>query len=458
LGHLSTERTHNIFGETIRETARYETDMLYHTEYNRDKLGRITQRVETIEGITTTIDYRYDMAERLIEVKQNGMVTEAYAYDGNGNRLTAQTENGITNGSYDNQDRLIQYGNNTYDYTANGELLSKDNNGKITQYQYDVLGNLRSVHLPEGQQIEYLIDARNRRIGKKVNGILTQGFLYQDSFNPIAELDGEGNVVARFVYGSKANIPDYMVKNGSAYHILSDHLGSPRLVVDINTGYVAQRMDYDAFGDIIFDSTPGFQPFGFAGGIYDLDTKLTRFGARDYDAQIGRWTAKDPILFDGGDTNLYGYVLNDPMNLNDPKGLSPSFGDCLVECLANHWLGALIAGTMVVAGQPTQNKPFVTKPVEGRPGSRGASEKSSVATKWLYKSKIAKKLGLRTTLPKGIRVWTPTTAVPHSTSNKIGHIIARWVPWVGWGILAYESIGIALCVYSCMEDEEGVCH
>lgn len=46
-----------------------------------------------------------------------------------------------------------------------------------------------------------------------------------------------------------------------------------------------------------------------------------RFGARDYDAETGRWTAKDPILFAGGDTNLYGYVLNDPVNWIDPNGL-----------------------------------------------------------------------------------------------------------------------------------------
>jgi uncharacterized protein RhaS with RHS repeats len=46
-----------------------------------------------------------------------------------------------------------------------------------------------------------------------------------------------------------------------------------------------------------------------------------RFGARDYDPEIGRWLSKDPILFAGGDTNLYGYVLNDPVNSIDPEGL-----------------------------------------------------------------------------------------------------------------------------------------
>ena len=41
--------------------------------------------------------------------------------------------------------------------------------------------------------------------------------------------------------------------------------------------------------------------------------------ARDYDAEVGRWTSKDPIGFEGGDTNLYGYVLSDPVNLLDPR-------------------------------------------------------------------------------------------------------------------------------------------
>ncbi len=58
-----------------------------------------------------------------------------------------------------------------------------------------------------------------------------------------------------------------------------------------------------------------------SGGLYDTDTGLIRFGYRDYDPETGRWTARDPIGFDGGDTNLYGYVLGDPVNGIDPDGL-----------------------------------------------------------------------------------------------------------------------------------------
>jgi RHS repeat-associated protein len=92
-------------------------------------------------------------------------------------------------------------------------------------------------------------------------------------------------------------------------------------VVNTTDGSIAQRIDYDAFGRIILDTNPGFQPFGFAGGLYDPQTGLIRFGARDYDPGTGRWTSKDPAGFGGGDTNLYGYVVNDPVNSFDPNGL-----------------------------------------------------------------------------------------------------------------------------------------
>jgi RHS repeat-associated protein len=153
-----------------------------------------------------------------------------------------------------------------------------------------------------------------------VDGVLVSGLLYKDWLKPIAELDGDGNLLSRFVYGTRPTVPAYMSKAGVTYRIVADHLGSPRLIVDAATGEVVQELRYDAFGRVVLDTNPGFQPFGFAGGLYDYQTGLVRFGFRDYDPEVGRWTAKDPLLFLGGSTSLYVYADNDPVNLIDPDG------------------------------------------------------------------------------------------------------------------------------------------
>ncbi|MDX1994026.1 MAG: RHS repeat-associated core domain-containing protein [bacterium] len=316
LGSVSDEIAYNVHGEPTDYIARFGGSTLYDVEYTRDGLGRITRLVESIAGTTRTYDFAYDTAGRLATVELNNQVIGSYQYDANGNRTEA---NGI-DATYDAQDRLLTFGGISYTYTPSGELLTRTENGQTTNYTYDVLGNLIGVSLPNGTQITYLIDTLNRRVGKQVNGTLVQGFIYQDGLEPIAELDGQGNVVSRFVYGSQAHVPDYMVRGGVTYRFITDHLGSVRLVVDAATGSVAQRLDYDAWGNVTLDSSPGFQPFGYAGGIYDADTGLVRFGARDYDPEVGRWTSKDPIGFAAGDANLYAYVFNDPVNWLDRSG------------------------------------------------------------------------------------------------------------------------------------------
>ena len=93
-------------------------------------------------------------------------------------------------------------------------------------------------------------------------------------------------------------------------------------MVKATDGTVVQEMLHDEFGRVVKNTAPGFQPFGFAGGLFDHNTNLVQFGARWYDPQVGRWMSKDPILFAGGSGNLYGYVSNDPVNFIDPTGLT----------------------------------------------------------------------------------------------------------------------------------------
>ncbi len=175
------------------------------------------------------------MAGRLESIVQNGIETARYQYDGNRTHI-----NGQLIAFYNDQDRLLTYRNSRYSYTANGELESKTDNGITTQYRYDTFGTLIQVTLPGDIVIDYVIDGQNRRIGKQINGQLTRGFLYKDRLNPVAELNANGQIVSRFVYADKANVPTYLIKidpatqTETAYRIISDYLGYPKLIVNLN--------------------------------------------------------------------------------------------------------------------------------------------------------------------------------------------------------------------------------
>jgi RHS repeat-associated protein len=329
LGQVTDHRTYDTDGLLATYEAKFAGASLYSTAYVRDSLGRIEQKTETIQGTTVVWNYSYDSAGRLWQVMQNGVLTATYLYDANGNRTSVITAGGTQTATYDAQDRLLTYGDWSYTYTANGDLQSKTDtsNGQVTNYAYDAQGNLRHVGLPDGRSIDYVIDGENRRVAKKINGVLVRMWIYKNQLKPVAEFDGAGNLLARYI--------DWVtVKGSTSYRVLKDGLGTPRLVVNGTTGAVAQRLDFDEWGQVAADSSAGFQVFGFAGGIYDPDTGLVRFGARDYDPVVGRWTAKDPIRFAGGQAGLYVYVMNDPINNRDSGGLG--FFDWCMN--AWHWL------------------------------------------------------------------------------------------------------------------------
>lgn len=342
LGGVASAHSVNEFGEMASCKAIFfdgvvETALFEEVATQRDALGRILQKEETVSGVTATYEYSYDTRGQLTDVYRDGQHVRNYSYDANGNRVSLQDfELGtIQQGVHDAQDRLFSYGDLDFTYSGNGELQVRFDSAtsETTSYEYDELGNLTGVGLPDGRYIEYVIDGSNRRVGRKVDGVLVQGLLYQDGLNPVAELDGTGNVVARFVYGTRPYVPDYMERSGETYRFVVDHLGSVRVVVNASSGEIAQRLEYDEFGRVLEDTNPGFQPFGFAGGLHDSDTGLVRFGARDYDPETGRWTSKDPILFAGGDLNLYVYVHSDPVNFRDPTGLELVINDINEFCV-----------------------------------------------------------------------------------------------------------------------------
>ena len=322
-GALDLTRTFNGYGEVAQESCRVGAQTVSSWSLTRDNSGRLEQKSEMIQGITSSYSYSYDAMGRLLTVTKNGTLVEEYAYDINGARISeTNTLRGITakSFSYSDGDHLLSAGDVTYQYDVDGYLYTKTQGTDITTYSYSSRGELSSVTLPNGTLIEYLHDPLGRRIAKKVNGAITEKYLWQGMTRLLAVYDGSDNLVMRFRYAD-ARMPYAMTRSGSTYCMTYDQVGSPRLVADAS-GNVVKRIGYDSFGNVILDTDPSFEiPFGFAGGLCDVDTGLVRFGYRDYDPDIGRWTAKDPILFAGGDTDLYGYCLNDPINWVDPFGL-----------------------------------------------------------------------------------------------------------------------------------------
>ena len=234
------------------------------------------------------------------------------------------TNNQTITASYTLDDNLVVYGQNTYTYD-DGYLTEKTTPNGTTTYTYGTLGELLEVTTPT-KTITYKHNANNQRVAKLINGVVVEKYLWADLTTLLAIYDANDTLKERFEYVN-GRMPVAMTDaNNTKYYLHYDQIGSLRAISRVlspdNTVEVVKQITYDTFGNILTDTNPTLKvPFGFAGGLYDVDTKLTRFGYRDYDAYTGKWTAKDPIGFQGRDSNLYGYVLGDPVNFIDSKGL-----------------------------------------------------------------------------------------------------------------------------------------
>jgi RHS repeat-associated protein len=309
---------------------------LYSYSLTRDLAGRISSKSETIGGVTSTYDYTYDAVGRLSTVELNGSPYSSYTYDDNGNRVSGSIGGTSFSASYDDQDRIVAYNSKNYTYTTNGELSSIQSTPPLNDrlFAYDSMGNLGQYTSATGDVFDYIMDGQDRRVGEKKNGTIQWRALFSQN-RQVAMISG-GALKHEYVHATTDLAPDYMIDGANKLRLIKDHLGTVRLVVNVSTGVIVQRLDYDEWGKILSDTNPGYQPFAFAGGTNDPDTGFVKFGARDYDPETRRWTSKDPILFNGGDTNLYGYVMNDPINFVDPSGLF----------LSGSQLGGIIGGAI----------------------------------------------------------------------------------------------------------------
>ncbi len=293
----------------------------------RDENGRIAVRTLNIGGKAKTRRYAYDSAGLLARVTDGyGALLESYQYDREGRRLAElnpQRFNGERRYSYSPGDRLLQAGLVQYGHEASGFRNLKVEGERETRYHYEPSGLLMAVELPGGRRIDYAYDAKGQRTEKRLDGRVVEAYRWLDPLRLCEFFDGREWWRLAYLKGRTA----VGVTNGDdSYFLLCDHLGTP-LALATTDGHVVQTMQYDSFGNLLQIRGEVVRlPIGFAGGLFDVDTGLTRFVWRDYDAATGRFTALDPMGAKGGDTDWYGYCVDDPVNRVDVWGLWSLFG------------------------------------------------------------------------------------------------------------------------------------
>jgi RHS repeat-associated protein len=297
-----------------------------------NRMTSFTNSVYTSEDAVYTHD---DLGQLLGATRSDPADDEAYAYDENGNRITANGDaytTGLNN-------RITSNGTNSYLYDAEGNITRITNiaTGDYRDLQWDYRNRLTKVTQfdnadAEQWRVEYVYDAFNRMVGRTefLNASATptsEGIFIYDGYQMILTLDGSGNVQGRTLWGN--GVDQILATEDAAGNVtwpLTDHLNTVRDIVSYdsgtNTTTLGNHIVYNSFGEVLSETNPGVNSdFTFTARYTDATTGLQWNLHRWYVPSIGRWASEDPIGFDAGDPNLARYVGNGPTGNTDPSGL-----------------------------------------------------------------------------------------------------------------------------------------
>ncbi|HEY0334572.1 MAG TPA: RHS repeat-associated core domain-containing protein [Stenotrophomonas sp.] len=317
----------NAYGEAGSLRAISPQQVILHSQdYQRGSLGQVVS--EEIDGKATT--YAYDDGLRLLEVNKSGIqYDQKMTLDALGNRLTDSQASG--DWRYDTANRLVQRGDQSYHYDADGSLLSISGGGQA--FVYDAYGRLTEVRDSSDRLVaRYSYDPFGYRLSKEVTevGASETGaepgktYFLHGGEGLLAEADGSGAVVRTFGWkpgGHYGSDPVYTRQNGQYYFYVNDERGVPRRVINVEGATVWEAVEYSAFGSAaVAAGNQVFQPWRFAGQYYDRETGLHYNVHRYYDPGTGRYTTSDPLGLVGG-FNAYLYANASPTIFNDPYGL-----------------------------------------------------------------------------------------------------------------------------------------
>ncbi len=264
------------------------------------------------------VSYGYDSASQLANIAyQNGATllgNLTYIYDNAGRRVQmggsfARTglPQPVTTTSYNAANRLTQWGTATLTYDANGNMTSSGTDG----YTWDARNRLVSTL----SEASFQYDPFGRRSGKTIGGVTTN-FLY-DGANVAQELSGP-MPTANLLSGG---LDEVFVRTDAAggRNFLADALGSNLALAD-PAGSLLMQYTYEPFGNTSVSGTSA-NSFQYTGREND-GTGLYFNRARYYNPILQRFVSEDPLDFGGGDTNLYAYVGNSPINSKDSYGMA----------------------------------------------------------------------------------------------------------------------------------------
>ncbi|MFO1434557.1 MAG: RHS repeat-associated core domain-containing protein [Candidatus Competibacteraceae bacterium] len=274
-----------------------------------DAVGNVIQK-RTEHG---EYNYEYDNLDRLIKAQSPTSANELFTYDPVGNRLT---DVHFDNWLYNEQDQLINYGDHSYQYDANGNRTLNSEFSDNIQYHYNAENRLIEISNNNNLIAKYAYDPMGRRISKTVNA-KTIYYIYSDE-GLIGEYDESGQPLRLYGYiprSSWSTKPLFIRegKNYAYYH--TDHLGTPQKLTDKN-GSVQWSAIYDSFGRAHIQNTSIINNLRFPGQYFDIETKTHSNYSRDYEPDSGRYIQPDPVGLRGG-VNVYIYSDNNPLkNLN----------------------------------------------------------------------------------------------------------------------------------------------
>ena len=246
--------------------------------------------------------------------------TENYSYDPVGNRLSSL---GVSPYDYNSSNELTSTPSVAYTYNNNGNTTSKTVSGGTTNYTWDYENRLASVTLPgTGGSITFKYDPLGHRIQKAFtqnSTTTTTNYLY-DGSKAVADIDQNGNVLARYAETQNIDEPLAELRSGTTSYYEADGLGSVTSLTS-GAGAIANTYTYDSFGNLTASTGSITNRFQYTAREFDSESSLYYYRARYYDPNGGRFMSEDPKRFDGG-IDFYSYVSNNSPNKVDRFGLT----------------------------------------------------------------------------------------------------------------------------------------